>query len=81
MAEPRGDSPEAVAWQLLLTIARAEGVHLDRERGGWSKDQILAAYGECLAAVKGEAGERTAAGDAGSVELIGRTRYGANKAA
>ena len=44
MAEAHGDSREAVGWQLLLTIARAEGVRLDRRRGGWSKDQILAAY-------------------------------------
>jgi hypothetical protein len=34
MAALGGNSPEAVAWQLLLTIARAEGVDLDRERGG-----------------------------------------------
>jgi hypothetical protein len=76
MAEPHGDSPEAVAWQLLLTIARAEGVRLDRRRGGWSKDQILAAYRECLAAVKGELGEPTVASDADSVELLSRRRYG-----
>jgi len=57
MAELEGDSPEAVAWQLLLIIARAEGVDLDKEKGGWSKDQILAAYRECLATVCGEAQE------------------------
>jgi hypothetical protein len=57
MAELDGDSPEAVAWQLLLIIARAEGVDLDEEKGGWSKDQILAAYRECLATVRGEARE------------------------
>ena len=74
MAEPCGDSPEAVAWQLLLTIARAEGVDLDQERGGWSKDQILASYRECLAAVKDEAREGTAAGYADIVELRSRKR-------
>jgi len=57
MAAFDGDSPEAVAWQLLLIIARAEGVDLDKEKGRWSKDQILAAYRECLAAVSGEAQE------------------------
>lgn len=77
MAE--GDSPEAVAWQLLLTIARAEGVHLERERGGWSKNQILATYRECLAVVKSETGERTAAGDADGIEPISRKRFGVNK--
>ena len=58
MAGLDGDSPEAVAWQLLLIIARAEGVDLDKEKSGWSKDQILAAYRECLAAVSGEVQER-----------------------
>jgi hypothetical protein len=81
MAEPRGDSPEAVAWQLLLTIARAEGVHLEHERGGWSKDQILATYRECLEAVRSDARERTAPRDADSIELISRKRNGANRAA
>ena len=49
MSAPGGDSLEAIAWQLLLVIARAEGVHLEQERGGWSKDQILAAYREAIA--------------------------------
>jgi hypothetical protein len=81
MAEPRVDSPEAVAWQLLLIIARAEGVHLEDERGGWSKDQILATYRECLAAVRSESRERTAPHKADSIELIGPKRNGANQAA
>lgn len=55
MTELGGNSPEAVAWQLLQTIARAEGVNLDQERGGWSKDQILAVYRECLEAVSTDA--------------------------
>ena len=59
MAALGGNSPEAVAWQLLLTIARAEGVDLDRERGGWSKDQILAVYRECLEAVRTDAPHAT----------------------
>jgi len=75
MAEAHGDSPEAVACQLLLTIA-AEGVRLDRQRGGWSKDQILAIYRECLAPVNVSWGEPTAASDADSVELLSRRRYG-----
>ena len=59
MAEFDGDSPEAVAWRLLLIIARAEGVDLEKEKGGWSKDQILATYRECLATVQGEAQQPT----------------------
>jgi len=59
MTEPGSNSPEAVAWQLLLTIARAEGVDLDRERGGWSKDQILTVYRECLDAVRTDAPDAT----------------------
>jgi hypothetical protein len=59
MPELEGDSPEAVAWQLLLIIARAEGVDLDKVKGGWSRDQVLAAYRECLSTVKGEAREPT----------------------
>ena len=53
MAEITGDSAEAVAWALLVTVARAEGVHLDKERAGWSKGHILSIYRECLAVVKG----------------------------
>ena len=53
MAEIKGDSPEAVALNLLVTIARAAGVHLDKERAGWSKEQILDTYRDCLATVKG----------------------------
>lgn len=52
MAEITGDSPEAIAFELLLTLARAEGVHLDKEKGGWSREKILVTYRECLAAVK-----------------------------
>jgi hypothetical protein len=78
VAEPHGDSPEAVAWQLLLTVARAEGVRLERRRGGWSKDQILATYRECLATVKGELREPTAGSDADGadrIELLRQRRY------
>jgi hypothetical protein len=53
MAEIKGDSAEAVAFELLVTIAKAQGVHLDKERAGWSKEQILATYRECLSAVRG----------------------------
>ena len=81
MAEAHGDSREAVAWQLLLTIARAEGVRLDRRRGGWSKDQILAAYRECLAAVRSEPQETPAHPDADNVRLMSRKKYGATQAA
>jgi hypothetical protein len=50
------DSPEAVAWELLLIVAKAEGVNLSAASSSeWSQDQILVAYKECLAAVKGEA--------------------------
>jgi hypothetical protein len=50
------DSPEAVAWELLLIVAKAEGVSLTAGSSpGWSQEQILATYRECLAAVKGEA--------------------------
>ena len=51
MAEIRGNSPEAVAFDLMVTIARAEGIHLDKEKAGWSKEKILVTYRECLAAV------------------------------
>ena len=53
MAEVKGDSAEAVALELLATVARAQGVHLDKERAGWSQEQILGTYRECLAAVNG----------------------------
>ena len=50
------DSPEAVAWELFLMVARAEGITLDGGLSpGWSQEQTLATYQECLAAVKGEA--------------------------
>jgi hypothetical protein len=50
------DSVEAVAWELLLIVARAEGVDLTAGSSvGWSREQIIATYRECLAAVKGEA--------------------------
>ena len=53
MPEIRGDSAEAIALELLMTVARSEGVHLDKEKGGWSRDKILVTYRQCLAAVKG----------------------------
>jgi hypothetical protein len=59
MADITGDSAEAVALELLVTIARAEGVYLDREKAGWSKEKILATYRECLSAVKGGSREPT----------------------
>ena len=34
-----GDSAEAIALELLMTVARAEGVQLDKDKGGWSKDK------------------------------------------
>jgi hypothetical protein len=58
MAEPKNNSAEA--FELLVTIAKAEGVHLDNERAGWSKEQILATYRECLAAVRGGGASATA---------------------
>lgn len=57
--EISGDSAEAVAWALLLTVARAEGVYLDREKAGWSKEKILATYRECMAAVRATSREPT----------------------
>ena len=81
MTAPSGDSPEAIAWQLLLIIARAEGVDLEQERGGWSKDQILATYRECLAAVRAESQEPPADPDADNVRLMSRKKYGATQAA
>ena len=36
-----GDSAEAIALELLMTVARAEGVQLDKDKGGWSKEKIL----------------------------------------
>ena len=53
MSEITGDSAEAIALELLMTVARAEGVHLDKEKGGWSREKILVTYRQCLAAVKG----------------------------
>jgi hypothetical protein len=61
MAETKNNSAEAVALELWLTIAKAEGVHLDNEKAGWSKEQILAAYRECLAAVRGGGASAAAA--------------------
>lgn len=46
-----GDSVEAVALNLLIMVAKAEGVDLDKEKGGWSKQRILTTYRECLGAV------------------------------
>jgi hypothetical protein len=59
MAEIKGDSAETVAWELLVTVARAEGVYLDKKRAGRSKEQVLSTYRECLAAVKGSSRELT----------------------
>jgi hypothetical protein len=42
MSEIKGDSAEAVAWAMLITIAKAEGGYLDKEKAGWLKDKILA---------------------------------------
>ena len=60
MAEIKGDSPEAVALELLVTVARAQGVYLDKEKAGWSKEQSLNTYLECLAAVNGHLPEMPA---------------------
>src|SRR5205814_10604443 len=38
MPEITGDSAEAIALELLMTVARAEGVQLDKEKGGWSRE-------------------------------------------
>ena len=46
-------SPETVAWQLLKIVAGAEGVNLDEAKCSWSREELLDAYSECLAAVKG----------------------------
>jgi len=46
-----GNSIEAVALRLLNSIAKAEGIDLDKENSGWSKEKILATYQECLAAI------------------------------
>jgi len=54
-----GIAPKPSPGQLLLIITRAEGVDLEKEKGGWSKDQILAGYRECLATVQGEARQPT----------------------
>ena len=59
MANITGDSAEAIALELLATVAKAEGVYLDKEKGGWSKEKILTTYRECLAAVR--SGSREAA--------------------
>jgi hypothetical protein len=50
---PEINSAEAVALELLITVARAKGVQLDKEKGGWSREKILVTYRQCLAAVKG----------------------------
>ena len=60
MVEIKGDSAEAVAFELLVTVARAQGVHLDKERAGWSKEKILNTYRECHAAVSGHLPEMPA---------------------
>ena len=46
------DGPEAAALKLLAIVAKAEGVDLERMKRGWSRKQILAAYRECLTAVR-----------------------------
>jgi hypothetical protein len=50
--EIKADSAEAVAFYLMVAIARAEGIDLDKATAGWSKEKILTTYRECLAAVK-----------------------------
>jgi hypothetical protein len=47
-----GDSAEVVAFYLMVMVAKAEGVDLEKERAGWSREKILVTYRECLAAVK-----------------------------
>jgi hypothetical protein len=46
------DGSGAAALKLLALVAKAEGVDLDRMKRGWSRKQILAAYRECLTAVR-----------------------------
>ena len=53
MAKLERASPETVAWQLLKIIAGAEGVNLEEAKCSWSREELLDAYSECLAAVKG----------------------------
>jgi hypothetical protein len=54
-----GDSAEVAALNLLVVVAKAEGVDLDKDRGGWSKAKILATYRECLGAVRSGSREPT----------------------
>src|SRR5947207_6870238 len=68
MPEITADSAEAIALELLITVARAEGVHLDKEKGGWSREKILVTYRQCLAAVK----RRAAGGGTASASQLGR---------
>src|SRR5947207_15394275 len=71
MPEITADSAEAIALELLITVARAEGVHLDKEKGGWSREKILVTYRQCLAAVK----RRAAGGGTASASQLGRARH------
>ena len=56
MPEITGDSAEAIALELLMTVARAEGVHLDKEKGGWSRERSLSLTGN--ASPRSKAGRR-----------------------
>src|SRR5205814_2215017 len=48
MPDITGDSAEAIALELLMTVARAEGVQLDKEKGGRSGRRLLGIRPDCL---------------------------------
>jgi len=58
MPEITGDSAEAIALELLMTVARAEGVQLDKDKGGWSKEKILARTGNASPRSEARRGKR-----------------------
>ena len=70
MPEITGDSAEAIALELLMTVARAEGVHLDkRER------RLVERKDPChLPAMPRRGQKRAAGGGTASASQLGRAR-------
>ena len=58
MREFTGDSAEAVALELLMTVARAEGVQLDKDKGGCRKKRSLLRTGNASPRSEARRGKR-----------------------
>jgi hypothetical protein len=70
-----GDSAEAVAWTLLVAVAKAEGIDLDKEKAGWPKHKILPPTGSAWRRSEAATGEK---GSHLNLQMSYRRRLDAN---